>query len=339
MPLNYRTRLENLKARRYDPQLQKAVLSESFSRVSIPEDLKYLAESMMPIEPEYNDKTITAATNVKTHLERELKLAFARDYRHQGSLMTRTNIKTHSDIDLLTLINGYAYIEGPVQSPYAGNPKTDINDLYSQSISILKRHYDEVDDTGSKSISIFNKNLKRKVDIVPCYWYNTNLYDSSGNELERGVYLYDFAKGERTKIDYPFLHIRNVNFKGDATIDGSRMAVRLLKTLKADSEGAISLSSFELTTIIHQMDNASLVYYAGSELNIAENISAALKKLIEEPVYRAAIPSPNGKEKPLASVAEIQLKRLKTDLDELIADCRNELRNEYFEKAFKGYKL
>src|SRR6185437_14572769 len=156
MALNYARRLQNLQDRRYDPTIQKSILSESFSKLELPEDLKYLAESMRPIEKSYNEKTITAANNVKTHLDRDLQIGLSKAYKYQGSVMTNTNIRTYSDIDLLTIIDSYYYPE--VHDPnnvYGGDPDSDINQLHKNCIKILESKYDEVDTSGSKSISIY----------------------------------------------------------------------------------------------------------------------------------------------------------------------------------------
>jgi hypothetical protein len=340
MALNYQRRIERLQSRRFDPDLRKSILTESFSKIELPEDLKYLAESMQPIEDSYNQKTIEAADKVKNHLEKGLNLSFTRDYRYQGSVRSRTNIKTHSDIDLLTLISGYAYVERDISEweKYTGDPKADIELLRQQAVTILKNIYDEVDDSGSKAITIINKNLRRKVDIMPCYWYNLDEYDRTRDEYWRGVYLYDFDVHRKTRVDYPFAHLQKVNNKGDVTNDGSRRGIRLIKSLKADSDDGMDLSSFQLTTIVHSIPNVNLYYSHGAELAIAENIYSEVTRVIDDPNYRKAINSPNGTEQPLKDDNVVpHLELLKKDLGQLITDCRSDLRNNYFEKGLKNY--
>jgi len=332
--LNYKRRLENLQSRRYDPVEQKFVnLSESFSKAYIPENLKYLIESMRPIERKYNDKTLEAADNVMGHLERGFELSFDRDYRKQGSVMSGTNIKLYSDIDLLAIINDYCFLEPalcPPKSPYLGVPTSDIEILRKQATSILKLQYNEVDDTGTKSIAVFNKNLRRKVDVVFSFWYNTTEYENRRNEYFRGIYLFDFPKKSKI-LDYPFAHISSVNLKGDNTNDGSRKGIRLLKTLKADSETDIDLNSFQLTTIVHNIDNSSLYYYKSRELEIAQVMSDEINRLITDAGYRKSVKSPNGTENPLSDDAcVICLTALKRDLDLLIQDCRGEVKSLFY---------
>ena len=332
--LNYTQRLENLQNRRYDPLEKRVVnLSESFSKAYIPQNLKYLIETMQPIDKKYNDRTLEAADNVMGHLERGLQLSFSRDYRKQGSVMAGTHIKLYSDIDLLAIIDDYCFLEPalcPPQSPYQGVPASDIENLRSQATAILKRQYDDVDDTGAKSIAIFNKNLRRKVDVVFSFWYNTTEYQKQKDEYFRGIYLYDFPQKNKM-LDYPFAHINNVNQKGNNTNDGSRKGIRLLKTLKADSESEIKLNSFQLTTIVHTIDNNLLYYYTGRELDIVKAISIEMNRLITDPTYRKSVKSPNGIECPLSDDTCLTgLRGLKYDLDLLIADCQGEAQNLYY---------
>lgn len=85
--LDYKRRLENLQNRKFDNDLNKSVLSKSFSRTDFPENVKYLMESMLPIESNYNNKTIEAAQRVQNHLEKGFNLHYSRAYRNQGSVM------------------------------------------------------------------------------------------------------------------------------------------------------------------------------------------------------------------------------------------------------------
>jgi hypothetical protein len=329
--LNYQTRLAKLQSRRFDPGLQRVMLSESFRRSDIPEDVKYLIESMRPIDKDYNDRTIKAADNVQTHLENGLNVHFARAYRTQGSVRTGTNIKAHSDIDLLTIINRYHYPESHPTVPYTASvPQDDIQELRKQATLILESKYDDVDADGESCVSIFNKSLYRKVDIAFGFWYNTDDYDRTNDEYYRGIYLHKHPSCAR-KQDFPFAHLHNVNLKGDTTADGSRRGVRLLKNLRADSDTEFQhLKSFQITTIVHSIDNGQLHYRPGQELPIAHAISGELTRLIDSPAYRQSVKSPNGTEKPLAKEGiEKELILLKTDLDTLIEDATKDIARSY----------
>ncbi|WP_313998693.1 nucleotidyltransferase family protein [Xanthocytophaga flava] len=333
--------MQNLRDRRFDRENNSFQLSESYTKSLLPDNIKYLLESMRPIADSYNAKTLEAARRVQEHLERGFRLSFNRAYRTQGSVRTRTNIKVHSDFDLLTLINAYFYLAPglPNPSPYIGDSDSDIEQLRTQAIRILKDTYDEVDTTGKKSVSIFNKALHRKVDVVFCWWYDTTDYREKNDEYYRGIYLYDSI--EKRKImpaDYPFAHLWNVNYKGDQTNDGARRGIRLLKNLKADSDVEIDLSSFQLTSIVHAVDNQKVYYTKGTELKIAQAISDYLTILLFDSSVRKAVKSPNKTEYPLEDDKVVpEIKKLKSDLDQLIADCTNEFSNYFTNQAILSY--
>lgn len=339
MAIDYEKRLQNLQARRFDNELNESALTKSFSSTSIPKNIKYLMESMVRIDKKYNDRTIESANRVQTHLENGYDLHFSRAYRTQGSVTTSTNIKVHSDFDLLTIIDRYYFLGEGVQNnnPYTeSEPNSDIKSLRRQSERIMESIYDEVDKTGNKNISIFNKSLNRKVDIVFCFWYNSKEHEETSNEYYRGIYLFDFPNEEKI-LDYPFAHINQVNAKGDKTNDGSRKGIRLLKTLKADSNEEIILSSFHITTIVHSISDGELYYNRGNEINIAKALSSQLQKLITDPEYRKSVESPNGNEKPLKDDTVIGMRKIKADLDELISDIHKEMYLGYFQKGELTY--
>lgn len=335
MAIDYEKRLQNLQARRFDNELNESVVTKSFSDINIPKNLKYLMESMSKIDKKYNDRTNEAAKRVQKHLEDNFNLHFKRAYRTQGSVTTATNIKVHSDFDLLSIIDRYHYpgIGVSNNNPYtASDPNFDIKELRRQSQDIMDDIYDEVDKTGKKNISIYNKSLNRKIDIVFCFWYNSLKYEETKNEYYRGIYLFDFTINKKI-LDYPFAHISQVNSKGDRTKDGSRKGIRLLKTLKVDADQKLKISSFHLTTIVHSIEDSLLNYRRGNELEIAKVIRNQINRIIDDKQFREGIQSPNGTEYPLNDEIIPDLKVLKEDLDSLINDVSKEIYNEYFERG------
>lgn len=342
--LDYTKRLANLQNRKFDRELNESLISKSFSAKDIPTNVKYMLEAMRPIDQKYNSKTIDAANRVQKHLQDGFNLHFNRAYRTQGSVKTSTNIKVHSDFDLLTIIDKYFYPEISNGNSYTeSDPNEDIQELRRQATKILKGIYDEVDDTHDKCISVLNKSLNRKIDVVFGFWYNSQKYEQTkaerNDEYYRGIYLYKFPNGPR-ELDYPFAHLHQVNSKGDSTADGSRRGIRLLKSLRADSDTELkSLKSFHLTTVVHSIDNNNLGYTAGNELGIAKSISDEMNKLLQDPTYRKVVKSPNGTETPLAKDEIVSdIKRLKEDLDTLIEDSAKEILNSpVIKKAILTY--
>lgn len=307
----------------------------------MPAGLKYLLESTRPIGDTHNQRSLAAAEKVVNHLEGKLNLHFSRAYRTQGSVRTDTNIKVHSDFDLLVVIDRYFYPEKSNGDIYTySDPGDDIKALREKVTSIMRDTYDEVNDEGSKGICIYNKNLGRKVDIVFCFWYHSIKFQETGNEYYKGVHLYDFHNRKRLNKDFPFAMIHNVNQKGDATIDGSRRGIRLLKTLRADSKNQLpALKSFQLTSIIHGIPNERIIYQPGSEVMLAEAVSEELDRLISDSFYRRNRLCPKGIEYPLSSDEVVpDLTIIKEDLDSLIGDARSELtKSAFLMEAVKSY--
>lgn len=338
--LDYGRRLRNLENRRYDNELNESAVSTAYRSTTAPENIRYLLESMTPIDVKYNNRTIEAAKRVQNHLENGLDVHFTRAYRTQGSVITKTNIKVHSDFDLLGIIDRYYYPQTSSGNTWTGSvPDEDIIEYRKQTTSILKGIYDDVDTTNEKCVSIVNKSLNRKVDVVFAFWYNSDKYETERDEYYRGIYLYKFPTGPK-QLDYPFAHMHQVNAKGDETVDASRRALRLLKTLKADCETDLGgLKSFQLTAVVHSMDSTRLRYYLANDLTIATETSDQIRKILEDSVYRKSIKSPNGMENPLASDEVVPLlSRLKEDLDELIVDATRELNSQAVRNAVQSYR-
>lgn len=333
MKKNYSQRLEKLKKRRLDDQLQKAILSESFSDVRINDSVKYALESMSPIDPNYTKNTYLASENIRNTLTKGLSnKGLSVEYRHQGSVETNTHIKLHSDIDILVFTEKYHNMEPPLTplDPYQGDPLADLRELRQESYNVLNSIYNQVDNSKAKSIQVFPTNPKRKVDVVPANWVNTLDYQTTSNEKYRGVHLYNKDNHSREK-DFPFLHISNVKAKDSIVTGGLAKLVRLLKTLKVDADYQIDLSSFEITSIVYDMDSFTLTKPKYQELLLLNEGSKQLDKLINNKSHRENLMSPNNKEIVFGTSESkvVELKKIKLELDELIEDIIEELGKQF----------
>ena len=83
--------------------LEKAYLDEIGS-ISYSDVLVYIRSAMKGVDPAYTRKSIEAGERVKEHLRTVLTDV---TYKYQGSVMTNTHIKGHSDIDLLTICDKF----------------------------------------------------------------------------------------------------------------------------------------------------------------------------------------------------------------------------------------
>ena len=103
----------------------------------------------------------------------------------------------------------------------------------------------DVDCSGAKAIGLSGGSLKRKIDIVPSNWVNTNEYSKSLNKIHRGVQVLDKYKRVQIK-NTPFYHNYLLNEKDNACLFNYKKVVRLLKTLKVDANSEINFSSYDI---------------------------------------------------------------------------------------------
>jgi hypothetical protein len=288
---------------------------------------RYALESMQPMLQAYTANTFKASDKVQSNLEKGLEeLGHHVKFKHQGSTMMDTSIKFHSDIDLLVITDKFITVENPqiVQNPYRGNPLQDLKDLRKVSFSILNKIYKEVDNANSKAIKVHPTNPKRKVDVVIANWFNSNLYAQGHGDIYRGINFLDRDDNKRIEC-YPFLHIENVNDKGDRVNHGLHKLIRLLKNIKADTESKINLSSFEITSLLYDISEYSLNKSNTKQLLLLKEAQFQLDRLIKDSVYRNNLVSPNSKEYVFKNKSKVNdLKRMKNEVDTLIIDIQNE---------------
>lgn len=333
MKKNYINRFEKLRTRRFDEALQRSILSESFSDIRLPQSVRYALESMKEIDPDYTMNTYVASENIRKNLTNGLSSkGLTVEYRHQGSVETNTHIKLHSDIDVLVFTAKFYSLEPPLTPAiyYQGDLMADLRELRQKCYDVLSSTYNQVDNSNSTAIQVFPTRPKRKVEVVVSNWLDTQEFRTYSDEKYRGVHIYNKDNHSR-KEDYPFLHISRVRDKDSLVNGGVRKLTRMLKTLRADADTDIKLSSFEILCLVFDIPNLSLSKHKTQELLLLNEGSNQLAKLINDSYYRSNLRSCNGKELVFGSdqskVAE--LKKLKLELDDLIEDIQEELGRSY----------
>ncbi|WP_139423186.1 hypothetical protein [Chryseobacterium mulctrae] len=324
MRKNYTSLIEKVKNRSNPDFINESVLfNKAFSdelgqlKSSGKQVLEYVKRSMNGVEARYTERTIEAGDNVKGHLKRNNSSV---DYRYQGSVMSNTHIKGHSDIDLIQITNSFysheigqnfsiKYISEPNMSmsqkqkllnvinatPYSGNSNSDLRLLRLNAEVVLLSTYKNVDTDKAKSIEVNPSEPNRIVDVVTASWYRSVESEFNEDETQRGIQIYDKEKNERLATDFPFLKISLINERSKETGGRLKKMIRFTKTLKADSEQDLrGLSSFDICSVcynipIHQY--FSLPYY-----QLVYILYTEFKKISENEVYRNSIKSIDGTE-------------------------------------------
>ena len=321
------SRLEKLNFRRVDNAVATAkLLNESYRSISQSDSVKYVIGAMQPIDSEYTSNTLKQAERVRSQLESGIKEPCSYDY--QGSVTNDTHIKAKSDIDLLVIIDKFFSLENPQIpiSPYKGNPLQDLLNLRTEVESVLENAFPQatVDKAGSKSVSIAGGSLTRKVDVVPCNWYNTNDYVKEKNKIYRGIQILDKSVPERL-LNKPFLHNAWIDFKDSKTNGGMRMACRLMKSIKYDSDIA-DPTSYDIVSIVFNIPDDKLYYTKGTELMILSSCLDYCRLLQSNSVLRESIKVPDGHRKifDVGHATLAGLNQLTKELETLASDVLNE---------------
>ena len=260
-------RVEGLKRRRFDPTTRQTLiadarLAKSLGFSSTEDARSYIRESSSAVDEQYTKKTIDEATRVNATLFNGLnQVGLKAEFRHQGSVTNNTHIRVHSDIDLLVLDSRFVVNEQtpPSAVRYSGNAENDLLQLRRECYRILDEKYSaaDVDASGTKSLSISGGSLRRRVDVVPACWFNTQNYVSSRDETHRGVQVLDIEKMQRV-TNFPFLHNRAIDIRDIRTNGRLRATIRLVKSIKADSDTVPKVSSYDIAAICWNIPEARL---------------------------------------------------------------------------------
>lgn len=321
------SRLDRLQARRTDAFVTNARLqNEVYRHILQSESVRYAIGAMQPIDPEYTRNTYQEGDRIRNQLEK--RLAETCDFEYQGSVTNETHIKARSDIDLLVITGKFWTLEPPQQSscPYPGDPIADLKSLRRDAKICLTTAFPEaeIDDSGAKSIRIEGGSLRRKVDVVPANWFDTNDYKKKGNRIFRGVQILDVKAGIRIK-NTPFLHNAWIEYKDSQASGRLRMAARLMKSLKYDAE-AVDLSSYDIVSLVYNISNDLLSVPSGQELMLVDVCREFCRQLETNQRIRDSLDVPDGHRKIFAQGhATLKgLSSLRNELDILTRDILSE---------------
>lgn len=290
MMQNYSALIDRIDER-YNPDRDRLVEQRVFSNLSdVDRDIaKYVKMSMSAVDDHYTAITKEAGNAVKSHLQAEQQ-SLGVSYRYQGSVMTDTHIRGASDIDLLTFTNKFVsteiseikkILEGTYVTisnyfdmrklrdyfdnfkQYNGNSLQDLRVLRASNERIMQKWYDICDIKKSKAVHIFNKNLKRDVDIVTACWLDRVQYVINTDEKLRGVCIYNKEIDITERPSCPFLAIDNINKRSANTNGRLKQMIRFLKNVRTDADTKIDLTSFEINAICYsiQTDTYKDMYY------------------------------------------------------------------------------
>ena len=258
--------------------------------------------------------------------------------RLQGSVALDIHIKGHSDVDMLILVANPVSVELPKVVPNGYLPSSDprsllqiIRDIRAKSERMLPVNFPKanVDCSSSKCISVSGGSLAREVDVVPAIWFDTIKYQSSSQDHDRGVKIYNKSDDEFL-LNFPFTHIKLVNDR-DALYGGNlKSVIRLMKNMIADMPDykkrvVKQLSSYDLAAIgYHMNENLYAPYYM--KLSLVEKTRAHLAFLLAAKDYRSSLSVPDQSRKIFDNDGKVEaLSILSKEMDDLAVSIFKEL--------------
>lgn len=314
--------LDRVRNRRFDAETRSYGLSDSFANAALSKGTRYIYESMRPIEDRYRQITLRAIENVKNHLSREWStVGRSIDVRQQGSVTSLTEIEATSDADIVVLHNKYHYCNGhEPANPYIGNVPQTMSDWKKEIYRYFSNQYNSVEEK-SKCVLIDMQNPKRKIDVVPAAWY---LNKNSSKDSSAGVVTYE--NGKKHNTSFPFKVTDHINEWGRYKEDSNRKAIRYLKSLKADSDGEIELTSFEIYSFITDVVSEIPTGINGPVLSLF--LSNQIGSYLRYSKDSERIASPCGSEKPFENrrnYFERNFTKLQQAMEQLHASTRADM--------------
>ncbi len=346
---NYTQKLANMRSRRlgldasaalsaaFDSASLHKSLTEAYETRGKTEAIKYALGAMQALDAKYTEVSIQEGDRVKNQLDAGLQtLGIPAYFEYQGSVPLDIHIRRTSDIDLLVLHGGFVTVDwtGCKASTYvtlSGTVLDEMVALRSRCESILDQKFPsaKVDKSGAKSICVSGGSLQRKIDVVPSHWHDSAAYQISREKHDREIRILD--KFEKKLIaNRPFLHMQKIQDKESLTNGGTKKVIRLLKNLKRDSSKDIKLSSYDIASIVWNLDSQALnkPYYL--ELSLVGEILAYLQYLEANSAQAKMIDVPDMSRKVFDSPDKFEgLRLLKAEVEELAADIAKELQPIY----------
>jgi len=292
------TRLNKLRSRRLDPLIKVGEINEVYKHLTSEDSaVQYAIGAMQPIDSDYTKKSIEERSRVEKQLsDGYVTAGLGVDFDYQGSVTNNTHIRAHSDLDLLAVERRFYVLQPPnvPAYPYKGDAVADLREIRKNAASILKTSYPKalVDESGSKAITISGGSLSRKIDVIPSAWWHTVEYVRDSHKYWIGIEILDNDKSLRI-TNKPFLHNKRIDERDTLANGGLRKLVRLLKSLKYDSDNRIDISSYDIVGIVYNMPDNLLISQVGFDLVLVKNCQAFLHFLIQDQAFRGAMETPN----------------------------------------------
>lgn len=296
---------------------------------------RYAIGAMESVGKKYTAISVETGERVANQLKARLtNIGISVECKLQGSVPLDVHIKRVSDVDVLALRTDFHTYDRTGLKALRGEYLYPTNLTSSGVLHSLRQAVEaaldaafpaaKVDKTGAKAVNVTGGSLPRSVDVVPSHWHDTVAYQASGKQSDRGVTIYN-KKTRETIGNLPFLHIERVGSRCDSINGGLRKAIRLCKSVKADSDRDIGLSSYDIAAIMYHADMNALRLGQYSDLMVLAETQRHLDALYMDPAAASRLWVPDGS-RVIFDTEEKRtwLLRLSLELDELLKNVYQE---------------
>lgn len=296
---------------------------------------RYAIGAMEAVGKKYTEVSVQTGERVASQLrDRLARAGIDAEFRLQGSVPLDVHIKRISDVDVLAITKDFYTYNLTGDQALRGGYRNPSQQTSSGVLSSLRQHVESdledafpaatVDKSGAKAVKVSGGSLPRTVDVVPAHWYDTKEYQASGRMADRAVTIYNKKTGE-TIDNLPFLHIERIGSRCDGIGGGLRKAIRLCKSVKADSDRDIQLSSYDIAAIMYHADMSTLHIGQFSTLAILTETQRHLDTLAQDSTAASRLWVPDGSRLIFDSAEKRDwLFRLSMEMDALMANVYQE---------------
>jgi hypothetical protein len=289
---------------------------------------RYAIGAMQAVSETYTRISRETADRVANQLrDRLAHVGIDAEFRLQGSVPLDVHIRRVSDVDLLVIDKSFLTYKTGGRKALSGGyiPSTRAS---TDVLRRLRMQVEEdlpgafpaadVDTNGAKAVKISGGSLPRSVDVVPAHWLDSVDFQTSGREVDRGVEIYNKKTDERIE-NFPFLHIARVAERCDSVGGGLRKAIRLCKSVKADSDRDVTLPSYDIAATMYHADMGALRWGQYFDLAVLAETQRFLDVIARDHDLARTFVVPDGTRKVFDSVEKLNgLVRLSMEMDELL---------------------
>lgn len=287
-------------------------VAESYRKKTNSSSFQYALVSMQQVDAEYTAISYREAERLAKQIHTGLqKRGTEVTVELQGSLPLNVHLRRISDVDMLVLPSDFLIFDrtGVAASTYTASTNTAasrITSLRTECCTVIRSAFPaaNVDDSGAKCITVSEGSLLREIDVVPSVLYETENYQRTRNDEDRGIQIYD-KKAQAVITNYPFKVRALINAKEVRTGGGCKKAIRLLKNMKEDSDTSIQLSSFNIMSLVYAMQDAQLVHYSFHEGKIVASLQDWFSKLAHDEAFLRRLDTVDGSRKIVQSQADV----------------------------------